>query len=133
MIHAQNRRHFGTTAAALGLTAVLPAWLSRANAQTVEDIKKKGELTVGLLVDFPPYGTLNSSNQPDGYDASWSVDTAMAYDRTFNLSYFAGGVSYGVSLADSTGLRRQRAKRPWFSAVERVRASMRSQHTMPRR
>jgi polar amino acid transport system substrate-binding protein len=69
MIHTQNRRHFGSTAVALGLTAALPAWLSSAYAQTVEDIKKKGEITVGLLVDFPPYGTLNSSNQPDGYDA----------------------------------------------------------------
>ncbi|QPF73038.1 transporter substrate-binding domain-containing protein [Roseateles sp. DAIF2] len=40
-----------------------------ASAQTVADLKKKGELTVGMLVDFPPYGTLNSANQPDGYDA----------------------------------------------------------------
>ena len=27
-----------------------------AAAQTVDEIKKKGELTVGMLVDFPPYG-----------------------------------------------------------------------------
>ena len=33
------------------------------------DIKKKGEITIGMLVDFPPYGTTNAQNQPDGYDA----------------------------------------------------------------
>ena len=35
----------------------------------MEELKKKGEINVGLLVDFPPYGTTNSQNQPDGYDA----------------------------------------------------------------
>ena len=35
----------------------------------MDDIKKKGELTIGMLVDFPPYGTTNAQNQPDGYDA----------------------------------------------------------------
>ena len=47
----------------------MPAWLVTAQAQTVDEIKKKGELVVGLLVDFPPYGTVNSNNEPDGYDA----------------------------------------------------------------
>ncbi|RYF56367.1 MAG: transporter substrate-binding domain-containing protein, partial [Comamonadaceae bacterium] len=26
-------------------------------------------LTIGMLVDFPPYGTTDAKNQPDGYDA----------------------------------------------------------------
>lgn len=39
------------------------------SAQTVADLKRKGELTVGMLVDFPPYGTTDAQNQPDGYDA----------------------------------------------------------------
>lgn len=55
--------------AALGLVAgasllAAPAW-----AQSLEELKKKGEVNVGLLVDFPPYGTTNAQNQPDGYDA----------------------------------------------------------------
>jgi len=55
--------------AALGLVAgasllAMPAW-----AQSLEELKKKGEVNVGLLVDFPPYGTTNAQNQPDGYDA----------------------------------------------------------------
>lgn len=40
-----------------------------AAAQTVESIKSAGTVKVGMLVDFPPFGIMNSSNQPDGYDA----------------------------------------------------------------
>jgi polar amino acid transport system substrate-binding protein len=69
MIRSPQRRRFAVGAASLGLAAALPAWLATAQAQSVDEIKKKGELTVGLLVDFPPYGTVNSSNEPDGYDA----------------------------------------------------------------
>jgi polar amino acid transport system substrate-binding protein len=42
---------------------------STASAQTVESIKSAGTLKVGMLVDFPPFGIMNASNQPDGYDA----------------------------------------------------------------
>ena len=69
MIRSLQRRRFGIGAASFGLAVALPGWWATADAQTVDDIKKKGELTVGLLVDFPPYGTVNSSNEPDGYDA----------------------------------------------------------------
>jgi polar amino acid transport system substrate-binding protein len=69
MIRSPQRRRFGAITVSLGLAGVLPVWLATAHAQTVEDIKKKGEISIGLLVDFPPYGTLNGSNEPDGYDA----------------------------------------------------------------
>ena len=69
MIRSLQRRRFVICAAGLGLAAALPAWLTLAQAQSVDEIKKKGELAVGLLVDFPPYGTVNNSNDPDGYDA----------------------------------------------------------------
>ncbi|MES3001402.1 MAG: transporter substrate-binding domain-containing protein [Pseudomonadota bacterium] len=60
-----SRRAF----AALGLAAGLSLAAVSAIAQSPEDLKKKGEINVGLLVDFPPYGTTNAQNQPDGYDA----------------------------------------------------------------
>ncbi|MGZ5180857.1 MAG: transporter substrate-binding domain-containing protein [Ramlibacter sp.] len=60
-----SRRAF----AALGLAAGLALAATTAIAQAPEDLKKKGEINVGLLVDFPPYGTTNAQNQPDGYDA----------------------------------------------------------------
>jgi polar amino acid transport system substrate-binding protein len=60
-----SRRAF----AALGLAAGLALTTAPAFAQAPDDLKKKGEINVGLLVDFPPYGTTNAQNQPDGYDA----------------------------------------------------------------
>ena len=79
-----QRRLFTGTALALGLAATLSAWAPSASAQTVADIKKKGEITIGMLVDFPPYGTMNSSNQPDGYDAD--VARLMAKDLGVKLN-----------------------------------------------
>lgn len=49
--------------AALSATAI-----GAAVAQSVDDIRQKGVLTVGVLVDFPPFGLLDSSGKPDGYD-----------------------------------------------------------------
>ncbi len=69
---SSTRRQFTAAATALGLGAMLGGWAPSASAETPEDIKKKGELVIGLLVDFPPYGILNSDNQPDGYDADVS-------------------------------------------------------------
>lgn len=55
---------------ALGLlAAVLLATAAPVSAQTPEEIKAKGALSVGMLVDFPPFGIMNAQNQPDGYDA----------------------------------------------------------------
>jgi len=61
-----QRRHFTLGLAALAASSLLPGI---ASAQTLAELKKKGKLSIGMLVDFPPYGILNSSNQPDGYDA----------------------------------------------------------------
>jgi polar amino acid transport system substrate-binding protein len=60
-----SRRAF----AALGLAAGLALTTASGFAQAPDDLKRKGEINVGLLVDFPPYGTTNAQNQPDGYDA----------------------------------------------------------------
>ncbi|VTU31110.1 transporter substrate-binding domain-containing protein [Variovorax sp. PBL-E5] len=66
MNHSIARR---TALAAIALGAALTAFAPFASAQSVADIKKKGEITIGMLVDFPPYGTTDAKNQPDGYDA----------------------------------------------------------------
>ena len=79
-----QRRSFNGAIAALGLGATLSLLAPFASAQTVADIKKKGEITVGMLVDFPPYGTMNTSNQPDGYDAD--VAKLLAKDLGVKLN-----------------------------------------------
>ena len=40
--------------------------------------------TIGMLVDFPPYGTTNAQNQPDGYDAD--VARLLAKDLGLKLN-----------------------------------------------
>lgn len=84
MIKPLQRRVFTSAALALGLAATLSSWAPSASAQTVAEIKKKGELTIGMLVDFPPYGTMNASNQPDGYDAD--VARLLAKDLGVKLN-----------------------------------------------
>ena len=65
------------TALALGATT--------AKAETIDQIKEKGELTVGMLVDFPPYGILNTENKPDGYDADVARQLAKDLGVKLNL------------------------------------------------
>ena len=84
MFKTLHRRVFTSTALALSLAATLSAWTPLASAQTAAEIKKKGEVTIGMLVDFPPYGTMNASNQPDGYDAD--VARLLAKDLGVKLN-----------------------------------------------
>ena len=78
-----KRRTVVKALAAIGIGAALLNRMPLAAAQSLADLKKKGELTVGMLVDFPPYGTLNASNQPDGYDAD--VARLLAEDLGMKL------------------------------------------------
>lgn len=56
-------------AVAGALMAAAVAYAAPSAAQTVDEIKSKGKLTVGMLVDFPPFGITTSDGKPDGYDA----------------------------------------------------------------
>ncbi|MDH6590251.1 polar amino acid transport system substrate-binding protein [Variovorax sp. TBS-050B] len=85
MFHAIQRRSLLTFASAALCGVLLASHTLNASAQTVEEIKKKGTLTVGLLVDFPPYGTVDSSNQPDGYDADVAKLLAKEWGVKLNL------------------------------------------------
>ncbi len=78
--HSPSRRQL----VVLGVAAAFGGLSGIATAQNVADIRKKGELTVGMLVDFPPYGTTNAQNQPDGYDAD--VARLLAKDLGVKLN-----------------------------------------------
>ncbi|MBE2261903.1 MAG: transporter substrate-binding domain-containing protein [Burkholderiaceae bacterium] len=81
-----RRRLLGTTAAiTLAASTLLATFSPAASAQSMEEIKKKGTLTVGLLVDFPPYGTVDAQNQPDGYDADVARLLAKDWGVKLNL------------------------------------------------
>ena len=47
---------------------LLAAFGGRVQAQTVDEISKRGTINIGVLIDLPPYGLLNDKQQPDGYD-----------------------------------------------------------------
>ena len=83
-MHRPIRRQLIAASAALACSTLLAAWAPSAAAQTVDEIKKKGSITVGMLVDFPPYGTVDASNSPDGYDAD--VAKLLAKDLGVKLN-----------------------------------------------
>jgi ABC-type amino acid transport substrate-binding protein len=70
--------------AALGLAAPRSTAAPRLRAVR-GGLKKKGEINVGMLVDFPPYGTTNAQNQPDGYDADVAKLLAKEWGVKANL------------------------------------------------
>lgn len=55
-------------AAALGLAALATGAVAPASAQSIDDILSKKKLTVGVLVDVPPFGLMNAEGKPEGYD-----------------------------------------------------------------
>jgi len=79
-----TRRNLIATTAAVACSTLLATWAPTAAAQSVADIKKKGSITIGMLIDFPPYGTIDASNQPDGYDAD--VAKLLAKDLGVSLN-----------------------------------------------
>lgn len=60
-----NRRLF----AALAATTLAIGLAAPATAADLAAIEGAGTIKVGMLVDFPPFGILDTSGKPDGYDA----------------------------------------------------------------
>lgn len=67
--------------AAIGAGLIVGAMAPTVSAQTVESIKSAGTVKIGMLVDFPPFGIMNTSNEPDGYDA----DVAKLLGKEFGV------------------------------------------------
>ena len=70
-----QRRTLLAGTAALGL-GVLP--LSAAQAETVQDIQKRGKLRLGVLGDQPPWGFLDADGKSAGYDVDFGKLMAKA-------------------------------------------------------
>ena len=73
--------------AGLALGAVLATGVAAtaASAQTVDEIKARGTVNIGMLVDFAPFGIINEQGQPDGYDADVAKLLAEDLGVTLNL------------------------------------------------
>ena len=116
------RRQLIAAAAALACSALLSAWSPLAAAQTTEEIRKKGSITIGMLVDFPPYGTVDTSNNPDGYDADVAKLLAKDLGVKLNLVTVTGPNRIPFLLTNkvdvlvaSLAVTPERAKRVQFS------------------
>jgi hypothetical protein len=71
--------------------------------------------------------------QPPGYQASWNVNASSFGGNFYAFQQTPNGDS-GAAIYHSNDARvAQGPKRPWLSTVAKVRESMRSQQTMPRR
>jgi polar amino acid transport system substrate-binding protein len=60
------RRRVVALVATLGIVGF--ATLGSVAAQTVQEIKSRGVINIGTLVDYPPFGLLDSSGEAVGYD-----------------------------------------------------------------
>ena len=59
-----------TLKATLAAAVLCSAFTQPAAAAELADIKAAKAINIGVLIDFPPYGILNTNNEPDGYDAT---------------------------------------------------------------
>ena len=113
-----NRRIFTTLVAgtfAAGLAA--PALSAE-----LEDIESAGAVKIGMLVDFPPFGILDTSGNPDGYDADVAKALGEYLGVTAEIVPVTGPnrIPYLLSgqvdvLVASLGITEERAQKVDFS------------------
>ena len=73
-------KQFGGVVRALSLAACLLAG-GAASAQTIGDIVGRGKVRIGVLVGAPPYGMIDATGKPIGYDE----DVAALVGKYLNL------------------------------------------------
>ena len=107
---------------ALGAALGLGAALSGAAAQTVDEIKSRGTVNIGMLVDFAPFGIINEKGEPDGYDADVAKLLAEDLGVQVNIVPVTGPnrIPYLLSgqvdiLVASLGITPERAEQVDFS------------------
>ena len=91
-------------------------------AQTPEEIQERGQVNIGMLVDFPPFGLINDQGEPDGYDADVARMLAEDLGVEVNLVPVTGPnrIPYLLSgqvdlLVASLGITPERAEQVDFS------------------
>ncbi len=109
-------RTLATAAAALAIGA------AAALAQTPGEIQARGTINVGSLIDFPPFGLMNTQGEPDGYDADVAKLLAEDLGVALNIVPVTGPnrIPYLLSgqvdiLVASLGITPERAEQVDFS------------------
>jgi polar amino acid transport system substrate-binding protein len=105
------------------LAGLLAIGLARtAVAQTVDEIVTRGSINIGVLIDVPPYGTLDDKQQPAGFDADVANLLGKYMGVKVNLVPVTGPnrIPYLVTgkvdlLVATFGITPERAKQVMFS------------------
>lgn len=71
---------FALAAGLAGLVAAQPAV-----ADKLDDVIDAGKLRCGVVLDFPPIGYRDASNEPAGFDVEYCKDLAKALDVDFEI------------------------------------------------
>lgn len=113
-----NRRIFTTLAAGAFAAGLAAPTL----AAELEDIESAGAVKIGMLVDFPPFGILDTSGNPDGYDADVAKALGEYLGVTAQIVPVTGPnrIPYLLSgqvdvLVASLGITEERAQKVDFS------------------
>src|SRR5690606_28299007 len=113
-----NRRIFTTLAAGAFAAGLAAPTL----AAELEDIESAGAVKIGMLVEFPPFGILDTSGNPDGYDADVAKALGDYLGVTAQIVPVTGPnrIAYLLSgqvdvLVASLGITEERAQKVDFS------------------
>jgi polar amino acid transport system substrate-binding protein len=112
---------FAAMALGIGMSAGV-AGVATAADDSLDKVKAAGTVKIGMLVDFAPYGIMNSQNEPDGYDADVAKLLAKAMGVKLQIVPVTGPnrIPYLLSgqvdiLVASLGITPERAERVDFS------------------
>ena len=94
-----------------------------ASAQTLDEITANGKITVGIIVDYPPFGFLDENQQPAGYDIDFAnmLGEALGVDVEFVQVSGANRIPFLVTkkidlLVADLGITPERAKQVMYTS-----------------
>jgi polar amino acid transport system substrate-binding protein len=106
----------------ISASAALTALICPVGAQTVDEIKAKGRIDIGIVIDIPPVGFMNAENKAAGYDADVAALLAKELGVQLNLLPVTGPnrIPYLTSrrvdvLVAALGITPERAERVLFT------------------
>ncbi len=96
--------------------------LAPAKAQTVDDIVKRGEIVVGVDLTDPPWGFLDASQEPAGFDPAYAelladkLGVKLRIERVTSAARIPFLQTGRVDVVISTlSITAERAKQVWFT------------------
>lgn len=75
------RLSFKASLSAAALLTGLCAYASAAHADRLDDITARGVIRVGIMTDYPPFGSVDQQMKPQGYD----IDMSALLEKAWNV------------------------------------------------